>query len=294
VVMDRWIFQFPRFSVFGNRFDFFQGGELTVPRPGLFGVSFEGQRAEFILLAAAFAASALVVVGIRRSGFGARLLALKDSPAACATLGMNTTRTKLAVFTLSAALAGFGGAMYGGALRVASAGQFDFTGGLPILLVVVIAGVGLVGGALAAGIVIGSPVLGNLFPHLPQLQLVLSGLAGIGMARSPNGFVLDMRDRWAPVWERPVAAAGVLVALVGVWLLRVSHVIGNWPYALVSLAILAVAPAVFVMGNLRRRDRAPSEMPLEWVGIERPFSTDDGVALDAALRLPRLEHSAVS
>jgi len=44
----------------------------------------------------------LLVVGVRRSGFGSRLLALKDSPAACATLGLDVTRLKLAVFALSA------------------------------------------------------------------------------------------------------------------------------------------------------------------------------------------------
>ena len=293
VVMDRWIFQFPRFSVLGHRFDFFQGGELTVPRPRLLGISFEGQRAEFTLLAAAFALCALIVIAVRRSGFGARLLALKDSPAACATLGMNITRTKLAVFTLSAAMAGFGGALYGGGLRVASAGQFDFSAGLPILLVVVIGGIGLVGGALAAGILLGSPVLGNLFPHLAQLQLVLSGLAGIGMARNPNGFVHELRERWAPVWARPIRALGVLAALVGVWIVRISHGITNWPYAVISIAILGAGPAVGMIGGLRRRSDAPTT-PLEWVGIDRPFTSADVVALDAALNLPELDPSAVA
>ena len=38
----------------------------------------------------------LLVVAVRRSGFGQRLLAMKDSPAACATLGIDVTRLKLA------------------------------------------------------------------------------------------------------------------------------------------------------------------------------------------------------
>ncbi len=67
-----------------------------------------------------FALMALIVVAVRRSQFGQRLLALKESPAACETLGMNPRMTTLAVFTLSAAMAGFGGGIYGAALQTAT------------------------------------------------------------------------------------------------------------------------------------------------------------------------------
>ena len=68
-----------------------------------------------------FALAYLLVVGVRRSGFGQRLLAMKDSPAACATLGLDVTRLKLGVFALSAAMAGVGGALYAGTLGSVSA-----------------------------------------------------------------------------------------------------------------------------------------------------------------------------
>ena len=48
-------------------------------------------------------------LAVRRSTFGHRLLAMKDSPAACATLGMNVVRMKLSVFMLSTGIAGLGG-----------------------------------------------------------------------------------------------------------------------------------------------------------------------------------------
>ena len=43
---------------------------------------------------------------------------MKDSPAACATLGLNIVRLKLSVFMLSAAIAGFGGCLYAAQLGV--------------------------------------------------------------------------------------------------------------------------------------------------------------------------------
>ena len=284
VTLDRWIFPFPAFSVFGHRFDLFQEGSLTIPRPRLLGLSFEGQRAEFVLMAVGFGACALIVVAIRRSAFGARLLAMKDSPAACATLGLNVTRTKLTVFAISAAMAGFGGALYGGAVRVAAGSQFDFFTGLPILLVMVICGIGTVGGALACGILLGSPVLGNLLPGLPQLTLVLSGTAGIGMARNPNGFVLELRDRWAPLWQRPARASAVGAVLIALWAVRWGGAIGNWPYALASIAVLALAPALALS-----RAAAEKDPGLEWAGLLRPFTPEDQAAMDRALNLPELD-----
>ena len=46
--------------------------------------------------------------------FGRRLAAIRDSQAACATLGLDVRRTKLAVFALSSAIAGLAGSLYGG------------------------------------------------------------------------------------------------------------------------------------------------------------------------------------
>lgn len=281
VIMDNWGFSFPAFRVFGHSFDLFQAGSLTVNRPRLLGLGFDSDRAEIVMVALAFVACAAVVVWVRRGNFGARLLALKDSPAACATLGLNVTTTKLAVFALSAAMAGLGGALFGGALQVLSAQQFQLTAGLPVLLVVVICGIGTVGGALAAAVLIGSPILANLFPHLPQLPLVLFGTAGIGMARNPNGFVLEIKERWAPVWRRPALVGGIAAALLVAFGARAAGAITNWPYVLVSLAILALGPLpVTPLPAARRRAKS-----YEWLGIERPYTEGDVATLDAALAL---------
>ena len=45
--------------------------------------------------------------------FGRRLVALNDSPAAFATVGLNIGVTKVAVFAIGAGLAGLAGALYG-------------------------------------------------------------------------------------------------------------------------------------------------------------------------------------
>ncbi|MFI5040827.1 MAG: ABC transporter permease [Acidimicrobiales bacterium] len=298
VTLDRWVFPFPVIKIFGHPFNLFQDGSLTIPRPRFLGLSFNGQKSEFVLLAVGFSLCALLVVWIRRSNFGNRLLAMKDSPAACATLGMNITLTKLAVFTISAAIAGFGGALYGGALRVADAGQFDFFTGLPILLVMVVSGISLVGGALSCGILLGAPFLGNFFPGEPQLTLVLSGTAGIGMARNPNGFIIEIKEAWRPVFARPLIAVGIAAALVGVWLLRINHVISNWPYVVLSLGILLLAPGAAMIGRKAAAPETTTEgeaaVPLEWVGLARPVTAHDVAEANRSLGLPELDPSGAA
>ena len=56
--------------------------------------------------------SASLMIALRRSAYGRRLTAMKNSPAACATLGLNVVRLKLSVFMISAAIAGLGGCLF--------------------------------------------------------------------------------------------------------------------------------------------------------------------------------------
>ena len=84
-----------------------------------------------------------------RSGaaaFGERLLAMKDSPAACATLGIEPDRGQAGRVRLSAAMAGVGGALYAGTLGSVSPPTFDFFESLPLLLLAVVGGIGTRGG----------------------------------------------------------------------------------------------------------------------------------------------------
>ena len=96
-----------------------------------------------MLIAVVFGLVGTFLVFLRRGEFARRLLAMKASPAACVTLGLNLTRTKVQVFALSAAIAGLGGALYGAQLNSARPDSFRFLQGLPIVLLAVIGGIGV-------------------------------------------------------------------------------------------------------------------------------------------------------
>lgn len=185
----------------------------TIARPQLGPIDLHSDGAFLIFVAASFALVALVVLGIRRGRFGRKLAALRDSPAACATIGIDVRRPKLVVFTVSAAIAGFGGALFGGFSLVVTDIQFDPIQNLVLFLYVVVGGVTTVSGALIGG---------GLYALLTYVQaeygsglggLVFAGVgtAAIALGRNPDGLAGVLARRWRnrPAGSRSQAAAPV-------------------------------------------------------------------------------------
>ncbi|HET6916740.1 MAG TPA: branched-chain amino acid ABC transporter permease, partial [Acidimicrobiales bacterium] len=161
---------------------------LEVTRPHIPGVSFASDRSYLMLLAIVFTVLAVAVLAMRRSRFGRRLLAVNDSPAACLTLGIDMTRAKLVIFTMSSAVAGLGGALYGGAQGAVAPNDFSFIISLTLLLLAVAWGIRTTGGMLFAGVLF---ALGPLLQqHLKQPRDIVSllvGLAAIAVSQNPEG-----------------------------------------------------------------------------------------------------------
>jgi branched-chain amino acid transport system permease protein len=203
VLMDNVFFI--RSDVFGNL------GAVRVQRLEVAGISFAGERAYFVLLASVFAAIAVGLLALRRGSFGRRLSALRDSPVACTTMGLDTTVTKLQVFALSSAIAALAGALLAGLRQTATAGDFTMFQSLPIVLLAVLGGITAVSGALIGGLVLaGIPVLADQVSWLESLAILGPGLIGITLARRPDGLALAGSDLWAGRHARTEDAPGEL------------------------------------------------------------------------------------
>ena len=184
-----------------NQNAFMPNGSLTVPRLDFFGMSalsFDDPRAHLVLLGVVFGLVATVIVWMRGRRFGRRLLAMKSSEAACVTLGVDLAVTKLAVFSLSAAIAGLGGALYAAQLNSVSPPTFQFLQNLPIVFLAVIGGIGAVGGALFGGLAyaIFFFIIPDVFPSIKNLAAVAPAFAGISLGRNPNGAVNETVTRF--------------------------------------------------------------------------------------------------
>jgi branched-chain amino acid transport system permease protein len=176
-------------AAFFNNINLF-GVSLSLPvaRPHIPGISLQSDRSYLILLGVVFALLAIGLLALRRSRFGRRLVALNDSPSASLTLGIDMTLSKLVVFTVSAGIAGLGGALYGGAQGAVSPNNFSLVLSLTLLLLAVVWGIRTTAGMVFGGIAFAlAPALARHLTHPRDAFTLIVGLAAIGVSQNPEG-----------------------------------------------------------------------------------------------------------
>lgn len=165
------------------------GGILNVGR-----FLVHSQKAFLMEVSVLFVALAVGVLAIKRGSFGRQLAALNDSEAACASIGMNITATKITAFVLAAGIAGLGGAMYGGWQGEVGPTDFQWLTSLIVLLLVTLGGIDSVPGAFLVAIFYAvSPIIQRHVP-LPDFEFLAVGLGAITLGRNPGGMASQLTD----------------------------------------------------------------------------------------------------
>ncbi|HZQ86380.1 MAG TPA: ABC transporter permease, partial [Acidimicrobiales bacterium] len=186
----------------------FTGGTSALSQ-GLRPSLFTSDRGYVLLLVPILVAFMLSVGLVRRLALGRTLVALRDSPAAAATVGINVLWPRLAVFVISAFMSGVAGALYAGLLQTASTTYFSFTTSLVWVAVVVIGGVERPLGAVMGGFLLAfAPYWLSSHAELAKYLTPAFGLGAILLARRPGGLVGLIADsmprRLIAVREPPV------------------------------------------------------------------------------------------
>lgn len=286
VVLDRWIFTLPAFHVFGVRVALFDQGSVEMAGPRLFGLRLDSGSQLMVFAAVCLALASLGVAALRRGRFGRRLIALRDSEAAYATLGGNLLVAKVLVFALSAGIAGLGGALYGMQQQTVTAEQFSLLAGLPIFLVAVVGGLGAVGGGLFTGTALIGPinVLTAVAPWSQNLVAMLPGLAGIGLGHYPDGVVSGLRGRWEPVARDRLALPVLLGGLGLAYALWFGGAINGWTFFGGSLVLaLALRGWATTRQAAATTAGAEPEIPVEWWGVRRAWRPEDEEVMDRGI-----------
>jgi hypothetical protein len=257
-----------------------------------------------MLVTVLFALLGVGLVALRHSGYGRRLAAMKDSPAACATLGMSVVRLKLSVFMMSAAIAGIGGSLMASQLGSVNLDRFDIFLSLTLLLLTVVGGIGYVSAALFSGVLNGAAFvamqntftkLGNdlrsiepIFSFLVSLVTVLPATIGITMGKNPSGAITDIVEGL----EDMKRAKPVMYTVIGlqalIWFGCWRDVYNGWWFTIFTALNLLVVPAVLgaiYKAYMLRKHKVPPPMPAELIGIDRAFTDDDRHEMDHVLGL---------
>ncbi|MFG2086807.1 MULTISPECIES: ABC transporter permease [unclassified Spirillospora] len=286
-------------KLFGMTFTLFPDGSLVIPPLKAGPLDLRNGTASLMTATVLFALIAVGLAALRNSGYGRRLAAMKDSPAASAMLGQNLVRLKLSVFMISAAIAGLGGVLMSAATGTVAQENFTFLGSLALLMLVVVAGTGYISGALFGGLMagVGSAVLVSTFSDLAldnegmatiyttlgHLIMVSTALLGMGVGRSPSGFLHDLFEGYRATRKAKPVLYGAAALCAVLYLFALTGVIGTWTFALVALCAGMLLP---VFGRMYldegRRDRPT---PLELIGVDEPYTDELRIRLDRELGL---------
>lgn len=159
------------------------GFEGTV---GLLGVTYPAYR--LLLIAAALAIALGLVFWLRGSRTGLHVRASSQEPETTAVLGVNVDRLSLVVVSMGAGLAGVAGALASAYLPVQPGMDMQIL--ISVLIVVVVGGLGSIGGAMIAALVLGMlevigtvylPSVAFLIPYVALILVLLwrpTGIAG--------------------------------------------------------------------------------------------------------------------
>ncbi|MGA8846563.1 MAG: ABC transporter permease [Nocardioides sp.] len=180
VLMDKVVFQ--------NERAFGFGGALSANRMSFFGNTVETTQAYVMVMGVFFVLVAIGILVLRRGVLGRLLVAMRDSPAACGTLGLDLRWARVALFGLSAGVAGLAGALFAGLRGTIGAADFQYFNSLPLLLLAVVFGITSVTGATLGGIgLMLLPVLSGSNPVAGGIVFLIIGFGAVFAGRDPNG-----------------------------------------------------------------------------------------------------------
>ncbi len=226
------------------------------PHIELFGVTFDDRRGFFLVMVSVFAIFVYALVLLRRSRYGRRWMAMNDSQAASATLGIPVVWTKVVVYAVSASMAGIAGVFWATVSgNVDSVQGFDLLIGFNIVLLVAAAGVSI---PMAGIFLIFIPLFkgfgqrledaGNVDFLVTLLDIMTTygpGLMVLGMVFNPRGAIFEMGRGFSPIlpWRKD-------------------------------------ARAEIAAENAQKREPEIGEL-----GLERPFTPEEVIAIDRRLEI---------
>lgn len=280
------------------------GEPRQLARPEVLGADLGEGQSFLVFVAVVFAVLAIGMVALRRSFLGRRLVALRDSEAAAACLGISLVRTKLVVFAVTGFVSGIGGGLLALGQQFVSVDQFPMIGGLAIVLSLVVWGIGTVSGPLVAGftaaLLVATTQDWARGDWLHALELAGPGLAALALVSHPRGQIPEIVARtraapWATVVRLGAAAGGIalgvaldLPGFVGVVLTVLLYVSADMLHGLWRARHLdPLAPVAAVaggVGGLVGTSGGDAASPA--LGLAVPFTPGAVRRLDRELRVP--------
>ncbi|MEY2777724.1 MAG: hypothetical protein RLY30_1822 [Pseudomonadota bacterium] len=172
-----------------------EDGIQGVPRGYFLGlVDLSSSTAMYLFSLGVFAVAFLLIIRIVNSPFGQVLKSIRENEPRAISLGYDVDRYKLIAFTLSAALAGLGGALKSLVLQLASLGDVFWHMSGEAVLMTILGGIGTLWGPIA-----GAAIIVNLQNYLANLggwsTIATGAIFVICVLAFRRGVVGELADR---------------------------------------------------------------------------------------------------
>jgi branched-chain amino acid transport system permease protein len=168
-------------------------GISGIPRPGLFGLSLDGNLAYFWFTLAA----TLIVMGLLwwllRSPWGRAFAALRDNPIRAESLGINITAYTLFAFAIGATCAGIAGVYFASLVQFIEPAPFHFSTSLMMLLGVIVGGSGRFFGPVLGTVII--VLLPEWLRFMQNWYLAVFGFAVVALMIWLPGGLLSIPEK---------------------------------------------------------------------------------------------------
>ncbi|MBM6595307.1 branched-chain amino acid ABC transporter permease [Microvirga pudoricolor] len=129
-------------------------GVSSIPRPPLPGISLTSNVNYYYFVLICLAFIVYLMMRLVASGFGRALRAIKDDETAAACMGIDVAVTKVSAFVISAAIAGFAGALYAHYIRFLNPDSFSLDVSIRIFMMMIIGGTGSIAGSILGSFVV--------------------------------------------------------------------------------------------------------------------------------------------
>jgi branched-chain amino acid transport system permease protein len=174
-------------------------GVIGIPGPGPLGpIHFDSSVSRSYLALFFLALTVAAVSRLLRSPVGRTLMAVRESEALAAAVGLDVMAAKRLAFTMSAALAGLAGGLFAGFIGFLGPESSNVEMTFNMLLYVMVGGIGSLSGPVAGTFIVYG--LSQVLAVLQQYQMVIFGLALVFL-------ILFMPTGLAGVWRALFGAA---------------------------------------------------------------------------------------
>ncbi|HET7096582.1 MAG TPA: branched-chain amino acid ABC transporter permease [Casimicrobiaceae bacterium] len=169
-------------------------GISGIPRPSLFGYSFDRPLPFFYFTYISVLLLALALWLLLRSPWGRAFAALRDNPIRAESLGVNITAYTLLAFAIGAACAGVGGVYLAALVQFVEPGPFHFSASLTMLLAIIVGGSGRFFGPVLGTVVV--VLLPEWLRFMQSWYLAAFGFAVVALMIWLPGGLLSLPERF--------------------------------------------------------------------------------------------------